>query len=222
MTLSKKFSYLTALILIVLNSQIVKAEKLTITKFDNYLNMSGHIFDPYGNKVFLDQFEGETILLVFWATWCGNCVHDLTSLDNLQKDFKKLPFKVIALSEDFQDIEIVQNHFERLKIRHLKVYHDRQNQIFKAFDIVGLPTAYLINASGKLKLSFKGSVKWHDNEIRTMILEEIEGVHELPKNTYKAQSLIGENELFDQSAQKMSDQIKSHENNLNENEREEK
>ena len=41
-------------------------------------------------------------LLVFWATWCGSCISELPSLENLAKDFRKLPFKIIALSQDYQ------------------------------------------------------------------------------------------------------------------------
>ncbi|RTK92595.1 MAG: TlpA family protein disulfide reductase [Rickettsiales bacterium] len=221
MCLSKKFLFLASCIFILITLQSAKAEKLTITKFDNYLNMSGNFYDEDGNKIFLDEYEGETILLVFWATWCGNCINDLTSLDNLQKDFRKLPFKVIALSEDFQNIDIVKKHFDRMQIRHLKIFHDRQNQIFRAFDIVGLPTSYLINSSGKLKLAFKGSVKWHDNEIRKMILKEIDGNHELPKNTYKVKNIVEKNEFNNDSKieiknEKTEDKSSKNEPNKNE------
>lgn len=222
MRLSKKFLWIAAScisILMILHS--ARAEKLTITKFDDYLNMSGHFYDEDGNKIFLDEYEGETILLVFWATWCGNCVNDLTSLDNLQKDFRKLPFKVIALSEDFQNIDIVKKHFDRIQIRNLKIFHDRQNQIFRAFDIVGLPTSYLINSSGKLKLAFKGSVKWHDNEIRKMILNEIDGNYELPKNTYKVKNIVEKNDFnndnkIETKNEKTEDKSSKNEPNKNE------
>ncbi len=180
--------------------------------------MSNHFYDDVGNKIFLDQYEGETILLFFWATWCGNCTQDLIYLDNLQKDFKKLPFKIIALSEDFQNIEIVQNHFEKQKIRHLPIFHDRQNLIFRSFEIVGLPTAYLINSSGKLKLAFKGSVKWYDQEIRKMILEEVDGVNELPKNTYKAKTVV---ETIEKIEKKQETNNSAKEENLNEKQEDE-
>ena len=55
--------------------------------------------------------------------------------------------------------------------------------------MVGLPSAFFINAEGKNKLVFKGRIKWHDNEVRSKILFEIGEGLELPKNTYKFASL---------------------------------
>ncbi|GAB4164875.1 MAG: TlpA disulfide reductase family protein [Rickettsiaceae bacterium] len=185
----KKYLWLISIILPVLFAQTVQADKLSITKHDSFLSTDTNFFDANGNKLYLDQFEGGTVLLVFWATWCGTCVSELPSLDNLQKDFSKLPFKVIALSEDYQGIEAIKEHFTQHEIRHLEIFHDRQNQLFRSLEIVSLPTAYLINATGKLKLVFKGRVKWHDEEVRKMILAEIKGVNEQPKNTYKSSSL---------------------------------
>ncbi len=177
------------LVLLVALAHIVKAEKLIVTKHDEFLDTDTNFFDSEGNKIYLDQYEGSTILLVFWATWCGSCVGELTSLDNLQKDFRKLPFKIIAVSEDYQGVEVVKKYFSENEIRHLEIFHDYQNKLFRALSIVGLPTAYLINAEGKIKYVFKGIVKWHDDDIRQMIFAQIEGNLQLPKNTFKSSSL---------------------------------
>ena len=65
-------------------------------------------------------------------------------LDILQKDFRKLPFEVLAISEDFKGIAVAEDHFNKYGIRHLKLYHDYKNSLFKAMGVVGLPTAFLI------------------------------------------------------------------------------
>ncbi len=148
-----------------------------------------NFFDKEGNKIFLDQFEGRTILISFWASWCGACVEELPSLDVLQKDFRKLPFEVIAISEDFKGIEAAEIYFNNHDIRHLKLYHDYKNSLFKAMSVVGMPTAFLIDPDGKVKVIFKGNIKWHDESIRNILLSEIAGNPEIPKNTYVATSL---------------------------------
>ena len=114
---------------------------------------------------------------------------ELPSLDNLQKDFRKLPFKIIAVSEDYQGVEVVKKYFSENEIRHLEIFHDYQNNLFRSLAIVGVPTAYLINAEGKVKYIFNGVVKWHDNEVRQMIIAQIDGNQVLPKNTFKSVSL---------------------------------
>ena len=187
--MSKRYLWLLGLVLIISLAYIARAEKLIVTKHDDFLDTDVNFFDANGNKVYLDQYEGNTILLVFWATWCGSCVGELPSLDNLQKDFRKLPFKIIAVSEDYQGIEIVKKYFSENEIRHLEIFHDYQNNLFRSLAIVRLPTAYLINAEGKVKYIFNGVVKWHDNEVRQMIMAQIDGNQALPKNTFKSASL---------------------------------
>ena len=161
----------------------------SIIRHDAYLNTDVNFFDSENNKVYLDEYEESAVLVVFWATWCGACVHELPLLDNLQKDFRKLPFQVIAISQDYQGIKVINQYFIDHEIRHLKIFHDHNNQLFRSMNVVGLPTAYLINANGKLKLEFRGSVKWYDEEIRKIILAEIDEMALLPKNTFKQSSL---------------------------------
>lgn len=186
---SKIILWLISLNIVLSIAPLANAEKYSIDKYDRYLDSEIGFFDGDGNKIYLDQYEGTNILLVFWATWCGTCVSELPALDNLQKDFRKLPFKIIAVSQDYKGVEVVKKHFFAHEIRHLGVFHDNRNQLFRELSIVSLPTALFINADGKNKLVFKGRIKWQDNNIRSMILSEIDENLELPKNTYKFASL---------------------------------
>lgn len=187
--MSKRYLYYILVVLLGLQSNLVLAERLVVTKYDEFIEAESNIIGSEGDKVYLDQFEGSAILLVFWATWCGSCVNELPALDNLQKDFRKLPFKIVAVSEDYQGLEVVKKYFSDNEIRFLEAYHDPQNKLFRELSIVGLPTAYLINPEGKIKYIFNGSVKWQDDEIRRVVLAEISGNPVLPKNTYKSASL---------------------------------
>ena len=185
----KKCIWLISLSLILLLTQNSYAAKTSIIDQDVYTDTETNFFDGQGNKVFLDQYEGSTVLLVFWATWCGTCVSELPALDNLEKDFRKLPFKVIALSQDYQGVDVVIKYFAEHDIRHLEIFHDYQNQLFRSMSVIGLPTAFLINSNGKIKKLFKGRIKWYDDEVRAMLLGEIDGNPDTPKNSYQAPSL---------------------------------
>ena len=160
-----------------------------VDKYDRYLDSEVNFFDTNGDKVYLDQYESTNILLVFWATWCGTCISELPALDNLQKDFRKLPFKIIAVSQDYKGIDVVKDHFLAHEIRHLGIFHDHGNQLFRELEVPSIPYAFFINANGKNKLVFKGKIKWHDDEVRSIILSEIGKNLDLPKNTYKFASL---------------------------------
>ncbi|MFV9929595.1 MAG: TlpA disulfide reductase family protein [Rickettsia endosymbiont of Haemaphysalis japonica] len=146
-------------------------------------------FDEEKNQYSLDQFEGKTILLVFWATWSAPCVKEMPDLDMLQKDFRKLPFSVIPISEDYQDIKVVKEYFKSYQIRYLLIYHDYRNELFKALGVVSLPTSILIDPNGKIVTSFVGNTNWYDEKVRDTILSTIPGNYPEPKNSYNEQSL---------------------------------
>lgn len=147
------------------------------------------IFDENGEKHYMEEYEGRALLVVFWATWCSPCVQEMLDLDVLQKDFRKLPFTILAISEDYQGIKTVQEFYKSNDIRHLSIYHDYKNALFKDFKVVGMPTSFIINADGKNVASFKGVVNWYDEEVRKAILSHIPGNPAEPKNSYKDNSL---------------------------------
>lgn len=147
------------------------------------------LYDIEGKKHYLEEYEGKAILLVFWATWCSPCVNEMVDLDLLQKDFRKLPFIILAVSEDYAGIEVVKKFYDVYDIRHLALLHDYKNSLFKAQGIAGLPTSILINGEGKAVGFFTGSVNWYDENVRNILLENIPGNPAVPKNSYKNQSL---------------------------------
>jgi thiol-disulfide isomerase/thioredoxin len=122
-------------------------------------------FYDKNNRRLFSEFDGEILLVSFWATWCASCVQEMPELDILQKDFRKLPFNVIALSQDFQGISAVEQFFRDKEIRYLKIYHDQNNKIFNELKITGLPTSLLVDRYGKIVLKFVGAIDWHSDEV---------------------------------------------------------
>lgn len=173
------------LISIFLTTSSVYAEKAAIDRPTPYYPSDQAFFDKDGNKHYLEEFEDRTILLVFWATWCGACVDEMDSLEILARDFRKLPFDVVAVSQDFQGVEMVKKFYNEHEIRHLEIYHDYRNTLFSDMKVISVPTAYLINPAGQVVVEYKGTIKWHEEAIRRMILEVIPGNPTPPKNTYK-------------------------------------
>jgi thiol-disulfide isomerase/thioredoxin len=187
---SKLFFLIVAYLLCIANSFALDYSKSGVKMLDSSpVPDTVFFFDDKGEKYSLDNFEGKTILLVFWATWCASCVKEMPDLDILQKDFRKLPFAIIPVSQDYQGIEVIQKYYKNYDIRYLPIYHDFRNQLFKALSIVGIPTAILISPDGKMLVSFAGIINWYDTEVRNIILSNIPGNHPEPKNSYREQTI---------------------------------
>lgn len=142
-------------------------------------------FDEESKEHYLEEYEGKLILLVFWATWSSACDEEIRELEILQKDFRKLPFVVIALSQDFKNIKLVKDFLDKRDIRYLKIFYDYKNELFKKFNVIGLPTSYLIDTKGNIVGNFSSVVKWHKEEVRELLFSYIPGSFDRPKNSYK-------------------------------------
>lgn len=147
------------------------------------------IFDENNDRHFMEEYEGKTILLVFWASWCSGCTIEMPSLDILAKDFRKLDFKIIPLSIDYAGIDAAKEFYKKYDLRHLPIMHDYKNALFKEMNITALPTSILIDKDGKLIGKFTGDIAWHNDEIRKILLDSIPNNPATPKNSHKDISL---------------------------------
>lgn len=153
-----------------------------------YVAFDVPFMDDENTQRYLEDFEGDTVLLAFWATWCASCVQEMPSLDNLQKDFEDLDFAVLPISQDFQGVELISKFYDEYHLTHLPIYYDLRHNLFNEFDVVGLPTAFIIDGKGRKLYKIVGVVDWSSDEIREFILSVIPGQKEAPKNSSKKHS----------------------------------
>ena len=144
-----------------------------------------YIYDSEGAKKFLDEFEGQVTLLVFWASWSSDCPEELIKLDNLAKDFKTIPMNIVAVSLNYQKLVLIDEFYQKYEIRHLKKYYDYRHKLFKMLSTNSVPTSYLLDKEGRIIWQEKGPKSWNQNEIRATLINHIEGVDELPRNSFK-------------------------------------
>lgn len=147
------------------------------------------IFDEENNRHFMEEYEGQTILLVFWASWCSGCTIEMPGLDILKKDFRKLDFKILPISIDYIGIEAAKEFYKKYDLRHLPIMHDYKNSLYKAMGITALPTSIIIDKDGRIMGKFTGDVPWHHESVRQILLDNIPNNPATPKNSYKDVSL---------------------------------
>lgn len=53
-----------------------------------------------GNLHHIDEWDGQVILLNFWATWCAPCREEMPMLDELHDEYGERGFKVVGVALD--------------------------------------------------------------------------------------------------------------------------
>ncbi len=48
----------------------------------------------------LDDYKGKSVMLLFWATWCGGCMIELPAVNALMKDYEGTNLVILPLSID--------------------------------------------------------------------------------------------------------------------------
>lgn len=56
--------------------------------------------DAAGRPVSAERFDGQVMLVNFWATWCTPCVEEMPMLSQLQRDYAGRGFSVVGIALD--------------------------------------------------------------------------------------------------------------------------
>ena len=125
----------------------------------------------YDNVFFLDkndkeinikEFNGNLLLLNFWATWCAPCKEEMPSLDRLQVNQNLSNLKIFAINISQESKKKVDSFFEDLNIKNFDPYFDAPTTLAKTFSLRGVPTSILIDKDGKEFARIMGSIDFND------------------------------------------------------------
>ena len=125
----------------------------------------------YDNVIFLDkndkkinikEFNGNLLLLNFWATWCAPCKEEMPSLDKLQVNQNLSNLKIFAINISQESKQKVDSFFEDLNIKNFDPYFDAPTTLAKTFSLRGVPTSILIDKDGKEFARIMGSIDFDD------------------------------------------------------------
>tara|TARA_B100001173_G_scaffold209069_1_gene180360 strand:- start:1388 stop:1897 length:510 start_codon:yes stop_codon:yes gene_type:complete len=127
----------------------------------------------YDNVIFLDKkdqkidiksFNGNLIILNFWATWCKPCKEEMPSLDRLQIDPKLINLKVFPINIGKENKNKVYEFFKNLGIKNFEPYFDSSITLAKIFSLRGVPTSILIDKDGHEFARIIGSIDFDDKK----------------------------------------------------------
>ena len=124
-----------------------------------------NLTDLKGQPIDLKQYEGKTIFINFWATWCKPCIEEMPSINDAQKILQNenLVF-LMASAETAEEIESFGTN-NNYKFNYVRIENSEE------MNIQGLPTTFIFDSKGQLAFSETGYRKWNEKNNIDLILK---------------------------------------------------
>ena len=118
--------------------------------------------DKNDQKININEYKGNFLILNFWAVWCEPCKEDMPSLDKLQANPELDKIKIFPINIGKETLDKVNKFFEDLNIKNFEPYFDPPTTLAKKFSLRGVPTSILINKEGQEFARIMGSLDFED------------------------------------------------------------
>lgn len=129
--------------------------------------------DSDGREVKLADWQGRTVLLNLWATWCVPCRKEMPALDALQAKLGGPKFEVIAVNIDTRDPDKPRAWLKETGVKALSYYADPSARIFQELKAAGrafgMPTTLLVDPQGCEIAYLAGAAEWASEDALRLI-----------------------------------------------------
>lgn len=121
----------------------------------------------------LAELRGQVVYVDFWASWCKPCRKSFPWMNDMQAKYLK-NLQIVAINLDAEP-ELAAAFLEKVPAT-MPIVYDPQGDIATAYQLLGMPSSYLIDKKGKLRFAHKGffteKEALYENEISTLLNEQ--------------------------------------------------
>lgn len=104
-----------------------------------------------GNRFSKASVEGKAMLLVFWNTWCPDCMRELPKINRLAGQLGPKGLAVFAVNTAMNDSETKARAYWNKSEYMFPSAFDRYFELGHVFGVRGVPTVFLVDSKGVVR-----------------------------------------------------------------------
>jgi thiol-disulfide isomerase/thioredoxin len=122
-----------------------------------------------GSQGHLSDYEGQIVLLNFWATWCAPCRNEMPGLDRLQTELGGADFQVVTLATGRNNPAGIDRFFDSENITALPKHNDAKQAVARDMGVLGLPITVILNREGQEIARLRGDAEWDSDSAKAIL-----------------------------------------------------
>jgi len=135
------------------------------------LQSEAPLINEQGETVFLSDYEGQLLLVNYWASWCAPCLVEMPGLDALQGAYDSEEFELIIVAVDNQEVDS-RRAYERLAPDHLAFHYGVPSEVYPypaEGGPLSLPLTVLYDRHGIEIGRLSGEADWNGPDARALL-----------------------------------------------------
>ena len=102
----------------------------------------------------LADLKGQVVYIDFWASWCKPCRKSFPWMNSMQAKYANQGLQIIAINLDVESA-LAQSFLDKIPAA-IPIIYDPEGKIASDYKLVGMPSSYLIDKKGQIRVSHKG------------------------------------------------------------------
>jgi peroxiredoxin len=120
-----------------------------------------------GSMLTPSDFEGKTVVINFWATWCPPCRKEMPALQRAWELLRDDNILLLGIAVG-ENKTAVAKYVEKMKLD-FPMALDPTTDSSSEWAVRGLPTTFVVDPSGRIVLEATGERDWDDSAILDQI-----------------------------------------------------
>lgn len=125
--------------------------------------------DLDGAERSLSEWQGQWVVLNFWATWCAPCRKEMPSLERLAASQTETGVAVVTVATGRNPPPAIKRFFDEIGVENLPVILDPKSALARKMGVLGLPLTVILNPEGQEVARLIGDAEWDSADAYAMI-----------------------------------------------------